>query len=396
MLDLKALGCRIKKLRQEKGLTQGEFAEKMLVSFQAVSNWERGIAPPDLENLMRISSYFGILVDELLRSDSEDLFLGIDGGGTKTDFTVVSQNGHVLHRIVKDGCNPNDIGFSGTSAIILDGIGDILNEFPSVKYVFCGIAGISAGDHAPRLCSEIKKRYPHLCLDVKNDSANLFAMSEDAEMSVISGTGSVVFVKCGDSYKRIGGWGYLLDSAGSAYDIGRAALQEVLREEDLGTEPSALSQILYERFGVLNIWDHIGNIYKGGKAYIASLASSVFEAYSIGDRKAIKIIDDTAKALAELLNAGIKVHGARPRAIASGGIFEHYSDIIKHHIKKYTETELLITGLPPVFGACRMACILANKEPCTDFTSNFRNTYGGTKNEYSKNRNEKPCQHADG
>ena len=98
MVDLKALGCRIKKLRQEKGLTQGEFAEIMLVSFQAVSNWERGIAPPDLENLMRISSYFGILIDELLRPDIGDLFLGIDGGGTKTEFSVVSPDGNVLLR----------------------------------------------------------------------------------------------------------------------------------------------------------------------------------------------------------------------------------------------------------------------------------------------------------
>ncbi len=379
MLDLKALGCRIKKLRQEKGLTQSEFAEKMLVSFQAVSNWERGIAPPDLENLMRISSYFGILVDELLRSDSEDLFLGIDGGGTKTDFAVISADGHVLRRIIKEGCNPNDIGFAKTSALVIDGIGDILTEFPSVKYVFCGIAGISAGNHAPHLCSEIKKRYPHLCLDIKSDSANLFAMDENAEMSVISGTGSVVFVKSGDSYKRIGGWGYLLDSAGSAYDIGKAALQEVLREEDLGGEPSALSAILYKHLDVSSIWEHIGNIYNGGKAYIASLACLVFEAYSVGDKKAIKIIDDTAKALAELLNAGIRLHGAKPRAIASGGIFEHYSDIMSKHMKKYTKTELFITGLPPIYGACRMACLLANKPPTPEFISNFRNTYGEVK-----------------
>ena len=379
MVDLKSIGRKIKKLRQEKGLTQSEFAEIMLVSFQAVSNWERGIAPPDLENLIRISSYFGILVDELLRPDNEELFLGIDGGGTKTEFAVVSADGHILRRVVKEGCNPNDIGIENTSSLILDGIGDILSEFPSVRSVFCGIAGISAGGHSSHLTADLKKRFPHLLLEVKSDSANLFAMNDDAQMAVISGTGSVVFVKTEDTYKRIGGWGYLLDNAGSAYDIGRAALQAALREEDFSEKPSVLSEILRKRLGVLSVWEHIGDIYNGGKTYIASLASSVFEAYGLGDKKAYRIVDDTAKYLSELLNAGVSVYKAVPTAIASGGIFEHYSDIMRAHMKKYTDTELFIMNLPPIYGACRRACILANKNTNKDFISNFKKSYGGLK-----------------
>ena len=53
MLDAKILGERIKELRKQRGLTQSAFADDMSVSFQAVSNWERGIAPPDLDNLNR-------------------------------------------------------------------------------------------------------------------------------------------------------------------------------------------------------------------------------------------------------------------------------------------------------------------------------------------------------
>ena len=59
MLDVKVLGERIKALRKARGITQGDFAKKLCVSFQAVSNWERGIAPPDLDNLIRIASFFG-------------------------------------------------------------------------------------------------------------------------------------------------------------------------------------------------------------------------------------------------------------------------------------------------------------------------------------------------
>ena len=81
MFDVKMLGNRIKELRKQHGLTQNEFANMFDVSFQAVSNWERGIAPPDLENICRIALCFNILVDDLIRPCSEKLLLGIDGGG---------------------------------------------------------------------------------------------------------------------------------------------------------------------------------------------------------------------------------------------------------------------------------------------------------------------------
>ena len=131
MLDINILGNRIKELRKQRGLTQNAFAEELHVCFQAVSNWERGIAPPELENLINIATYFGVLVDDLLRPQDEDLFLGIDGGGTKTEFAVISSDGCVRKRFVRSGCNPNDIGFSKMSAIITDGIGDCLVENPS-------------------------------------------------------------------------------------------------------------------------------------------------------------------------------------------------------------------------------------------------------------------------
>ena len=69
-MDIKLIGTRIRELRQERGITQGELAKALMISYQAVSNWERGVAPPDLENLIRIASYFGVLTDDLLHTES--------------------------------------------------------------------------------------------------------------------------------------------------------------------------------------------------------------------------------------------------------------------------------------------------------------------------------------
>ena len=375
MLDVNLIGKRIKELRRAKGLTQNAFAEELHVSFQAVSNWERGIAPPELENLIRIAAFFDVLVDDLLRPATGRLLLGIDGGGTKTEFAVVTPEGHVLKRFVRAGSNPNDIGTQKMISLILDGVKDALIEFPSVASVFCGIAGISTGENRIRLTEAFRERYPIIAFDANTDSANLFAMDDSADMVIISGTGSVVFVRQGDKFVRVGGWGYLLDNGGSAYDIGRDALQVALYEEDTQKSPCRMTELLREKLGTAKIWDSVNRIYSEGKPFIASLAECAFAAYREGDSEALSVIEKNTARLADLLNIGIKQYGARPRAVAGGGVFEHYLDIMTENIGKHTETELISVGLPQIYGACRRALLgIADSIP-EDFYDNFKNTY---------------------
>ena len=87
-------------------------------------------------------------------------------------------------------------------------------------------------------------------------------------------------------------------------------------------------------------------------------------------------IRQLSKALAMLLDAGVDIYGVKPLAIASGGVFEHYSDIMIPHIKKYSKVELLIIDLPPIFGACRYACSMAGHNISESFTKNFKISYG--------------------
>ena len=56
----------IKRLRREKDLTQETLAEFLGVTFQSVSNWERGESYPDITMLPAIASFFGTSVDNLL------------------------------------------------------------------------------------------------------------------------------------------------------------------------------------------------------------------------------------------------------------------------------------------------------------------------------------------
>lgn len=60
------LGENIKRLRREKELTQETLAGFLGVTFQSVSNWERGESYPDITLLPEIADFFNVSVDELL------------------------------------------------------------------------------------------------------------------------------------------------------------------------------------------------------------------------------------------------------------------------------------------------------------------------------------------
>ena len=57
---------RLAELRKAKGLSQEELADKLGVSRQAVSKWERGEASPDTDNLIELAKIYGISLDELV------------------------------------------------------------------------------------------------------------------------------------------------------------------------------------------------------------------------------------------------------------------------------------------------------------------------------------------
>ena len=67
MIDMKQIGKEITGLRKAHNMTQMELADKLGISFQAVSNWERGNTMPDISKLPELAEIFHISVDELLK-----------------------------------------------------------------------------------------------------------------------------------------------------------------------------------------------------------------------------------------------------------------------------------------------------------------------------------------
>ena len=65
------IGEQIKRLRKERNMTQEQLAEKIGISFQAVSKWENDISLPDVATLPIIAGFFGVSMDTIFDYDAE-------------------------------------------------------------------------------------------------------------------------------------------------------------------------------------------------------------------------------------------------------------------------------------------------------------------------------------
>lgn len=62
---------RIKELRKQSRLSQQALADQIGVFRNTISNWETGYSQISLENAKKVAEYFGVTIDYLLRSESD-------------------------------------------------------------------------------------------------------------------------------------------------------------------------------------------------------------------------------------------------------------------------------------------------------------------------------------
>ena len=91
---------RLVKLRKKYGYSQEELADKLGLSRQAVSKWERAEASPDTDNLICLAKLYGVSLDELLATD-EDIDTIVQEQ-VKEDKTEANKDDHVIF-VGKDG-----------------------------------------------------------------------------------------------------------------------------------------------------------------------------------------------------------------------------------------------------------------------------------------------------
>jgi N-acetylmuramic acid 6-phosphate etherase len=268
-------------------------------------------------------------------SRADDLYLGIDGGGTRTVALLVradSAGGWVL-------LGRGEAGAANTRAVGLQRSQQALDEAVSRAFAAAGLPRTAvaaaclglAGAGRPEEQALVRAWAERVRLagvvDVTADTPLLLAAGTPGGwgLALVAGTGSMAFARAPDGRTtRSGGWGHLLGDEGSGYALAVAGLRAVVRAADGRGPRTALSERLLAGQGLRRPEELVGAVYGGGldRTALAGLAPVVVAAAEEGDEAADTIVSEAAGQLAATAAAAVRALGleapAVPTALAGG------------------------------------------------------------------------------
>ncbi len=332
----------LRRFRKHMNITQQQLGERLGYSEKAVSKWEGGSSIPPAETLILLADTLNVSLDELFSHSSlPEYYLGIDGGATKTTFALADRDGNILQKIVLGPSNPFDLGISGATAVLEDGIAQITASIHKRKIsLFAGISGGGTYETRERIKAFLSG-HGFLRANNASDSANIIAagLNGDDGAVIIMGTGSSCFVSRGGEQFRIGGLGYLFDHGGSGYDLGNAAIRAACCAEDGSGEPTLIHKYMLEACKTQTVIENNFDFYSMGKSGIASYAPIIFKAYNEGDKLAEAILKKNMRRVANLIITAGKRLGERDekiKIVCVGGLTKQY-DILSPMINEALE-----------------------------------------------------------
>lgn len=315
------------------------------------------------------------------------LYLGVDGGGTRTRAWLVDPAGQVLGAGESGPSNPNNVGPAGAGAAIGEaarsaGVAARVAGFP-VQSAFVGCAGIKTAADCATFGAALHAGGLAARVDVANDTEAALAggLGGAPGIVLIAGTGSFCLGRDARHQTAArGGWGWLLDDIGGAFWIGREAVRAVALAADGRAPATSLREPVLNFFGIAEPAAILAALYHPDMPPIrlAELSRVVTAAASAGDAVAGAILDASAHAAAELVRLVARaLHWHDPlRLVIVGGLGRsgapytpRLHDAIRAAVPEITIVPPL---LPPVAGAALRALEAAGVNATPGILASFK------------------------
>ena len=208
----------------------------------------------------------------------KELFLGIDGGGTKTAVCIIDKDMNIIGQAVSGPSSYDTVSVDEIKKNISNAISQIKFD-GEIKSVFAGLGGIAKKEDSlvvKGILSEFTE-LSNALIEVDNDVLNAYysALGDENGIVVIIGTGTVAYGVNNGKTHRCGGYCYQEGDAGSSYDLGRKALQYYARVIDKRYGESEFSNAIKEKIKVDNFGDLAHYLVNATRTEIASLAKVV-------------------------------------------------------------------------------------------------------------------------
>jgi N-acetylmuramic acid 6-phosphate etherase len=292
--------------------------------------------------------------------------LGIEGGGTKTTWTLISHDGKILARGEASPGNTLLLSDGALEKLLRSIRAEIRKTGAHVEAIGGAFAGCQLAEEKSRVEKVLRRIWPRAPLvGVMEDTRSVLAAAfgEGPGIVVIAGTGSNVAGQksADDPIEKVGGWGHLFSDEGSAYDIARRGLERAFALYDQGRKISPLGGEFLAAASKTSMEELVPFILRDtSKTSVAAWARCVFSAAEKGDRDAGALLDEAVAGLAQgVLSVARRLHLRQPRVALTGGLFENQPGYLKRFqnaLKRdLPKAESFLLTVPGAIGAARLA-----------------------------------------
>jgi N-acetylglucosamine kinase-like BadF-type ATPase len=325
-------------------------------------------------------------------------FLGIDCGGSTTRTYLVDSDGNVLHR---GQSGPGNL--ASTPQVEIDRhIREALTDAPTPDYACGCFAGLLTDADRQRALLLLSGILPDSRVAAYPDFHATLASEPNTDLIIIAGTGALIASNSPNGVVKSAGGGPLIGDHGSAFDLGRRALNKLVLNPIPPTASPMFWDTVIELFGSKEPNQILAAIYRSVSpaARVAKLAPVIVMDALRDLDYARQSVDEALTALAHSTWAHIQAFAALPnnasttwpkeseaqpmnlepenkpiRAKLAGGLWEIDNGVLIEEFKKHLQShelrnhQLQLTveklSAEPVIGATNLAREMAkiNEQP---------------------------------
>jgi N-acetylmuramic acid 6-phosphate etherase len=259
--------------------------------------------------------------------ESPKRILGIEGGGTKTEWVLLTGEADE-QKIHSQGLLPA----SNLRLITDEALLQLFSVLPAdATHVGVFLAGCATAEDRARLQGLAEKAWPQAVLAVGSDRDSGLATAFGAGdgIAVIAGTGAAVHGRKDERVEKAGGWGQLLGDRGGGYDLAMQGLRLVLTHYDLNQRITPLAEEILRTLALNRLQDLVGWAMQADKMSVARLAPAIFHAAKHGEPEMLATVQAGAGVLAEYTRAvaqRLEYRHAPVKLI--GGLFTHHPEYV--------------------------------------------------------------------
>ncbi len=272
-----------------------------------------------------------------VNNSQSELFIGIDGGGSKCKAIICDSQGAVLGRGIGGPANPF-YGFERALGSIVESSENAIRNANMAKETLSSlIAGVGlAGVNLPALrekLNEWQHPFGEMYLTTDMDIANVGAHAGEEGAVIIVGTGSCGFISQNGCKEMFGGHGFPIGDKGSGAWLGLKAIEHTLLAMENFEQKGLLANEICSYFGVNNGISLSEKLVGKASQHYAKVASLVFDCEEQGDKKASQIVNEGADYLSQLSRRLLKHQP--PRLSMIGGLATYMLPKLDDDVKQY-------------------------------------------------------------